>query len=99
MAWLEALVFLTGGIPLAWAWQANRRNTLIHALNWAVAAWVAWGGLIVVSEGPGAATARYLTLCLTSCAGIAVLGARRPIAGAWNFVLLGLLAVLLLPLA
>jgi hypothetical protein len=42
---------------------------------------------------------RYLALCLTGCAGVAVLGARRPGVGAWNFVLLGLLAVMLLPVA
>jgi hypothetical protein len=39
---------------------------------------------------------RYLALCLTGCVGVAVLGARRPGVGAWDFVLLGLLAVLLL---
>jgi hypothetical protein len=38
-------------------------------------------------------------LGLTGCAGVAVLGARRPGVVAWNFVVLGLLAVLLLPLA
>ncbi len=42
---------------------------------------------------------RYLALCLTGCAGVAVLGARKPGAVAWNAVVLGLLAVLLLPLA
>ena len=42
---------------------------------------------------------RYLALCLTASAGVAVLGARRPGVGPWNFVLLGLLAVMLLPLA
>jgi hypothetical protein len=41
----------------------------------------------------------YLGLCLTGCAGVAVLGARRPGVGAWNFVLFGLLAVMLLPVA
>src|SRR5262249_18169571 len=41
----------------------------------------------------------YVALCLSGCAGIAVLGARRPGAGPWNFVLIGLLAVLLLPIA
>jgi hypothetical protein len=40
-----------------------------------------------------------LALGLTGCAGVAVLGARRPGVGAWNFVLLGLLAVFLLPVA
>jgi hypothetical protein len=37
-------------------------------------------------------------LCLTGCAGVAVLGARRPGVTAWNFVVVGLLAVLLLPI-
>ena len=47
----------------------------------------------------GVGRARYAALCLTGCAGVAVLGARRPGAGPWNFVALGLLVVLLLPLA
>jgi hypothetical protein len=42
---------------------------------------------------------RYLGLCLTACAMVAVLGARQPGAAAWNFVVAGLLVVLLLPLA
>src|SRR5262249_53564322 len=42
---------------------------------------------------------RYLALSLTACAGVAVLGARRPGMAAWNFVLIALLAVFLLPLA
>jgi hypothetical protein len=65
----------------------------------ATAAWLAWAALIVLDHTSPAtlATTRYLALCLTGCAGIAVLGARAPITGPWNFVLLGLLAVLLLP--
>jgi len=72
---------------------------MLHALSWTVAAWLAWFGALLLAGAEGEATARYLALCLTGCAGIAVLGARRPIAGTWNFVLLGLLGVLLLPLA
>jgi hypothetical protein len=41
----------------------------------------------------------YVALALAACAGVGVLGARRPGAKAWNFVLLGLLGVLLLPFA
>lgn len=41
---------------------------------------------------------RYLALCLTGAAGVAVLGARRPHVLAWDFVVLGLLTVMLLPL-
>jgi hypothetical protein len=38
-----------------------------------------------------------LALSLTGCAGVAVFGARRPGVQAWNFVVLGLLAVQLVP--
>jgi hypothetical protein len=98
MHWLETFVYLTGVYPLAVAWWAQRRGTLLHALSWATGAWLAWGLLIGWTEASPPAAAQYFAICLTACAGIAVLGARRPIVGAWNFVLLGLLAVLLLPL-
>jgi hypothetical protein len=102
MIWLTGLLYLTGFAPLALAWRANRRTSLSHALAWALAAW-GMGGLVVVLAGMGwhdlLAPARYLTLCLIGGAGVAVLGARRPGVVAWNFVVLGLLAVFLLWLA
>lgn len=39
-----------------------------------------------------------MAVCLTGAAGVAVLGARRPQAAAWHFVVVGLLAVMLWPL-
>jgi len=99
------LFFLTGAYPLWIAWQANRRTSLGHAVCWTVAAWAAWAawGMVVyragTSPGPGLDLFRYLALCLTGCAGVAVLGARRPGLVAWDFVVLGLLGVLLLPVA
>jgi hypothetical protein len=96
---IEALIFMTSAFPVARAWLSNRATTMVHALSWTVAAWLAWFCALLLTGAEGASTARYLALCLTACAGIAVLGARRPIAGTWNFVLLGLLGVLLLPLA
>ncbi len=96
-------VFLIGAYPLWRAWRANRYTSLCHAVAWAGAAWVAWGGMILVAVASGGTCetgpAGYLALCLTGCAGVAVLGARRPGVGAWNFVIIGLLAVMLLPLA
>jgi hypothetical protein len=99
---LYGLLILTGAWPLWRAWRGNRRTTLLQAVNWAAAAWLAWLGAVALG-GPDASpgqreTVRYLALCLNGCAGVAVLGARRPGVGAWNFVLLGLLAVMLLPL-
>lgn len=104
MPLLETGLFLSGAIPLALALRANRRTSLLHALLWATAAWLAWSAVTAAratTASPGAALApwRYLALALSGCAGVAVLGARRPGAAAWHFVVAGLLAVLLLPLA
>jgi hypothetical protein len=95
-------LFLAGFYPLARAWWDNRDTTLLHALNWVITAWVAWMFSLVFADADSGGTrlepSRYLALCLTGCAAIAVLGARRPHVVAWNFVVLGLLAVMLLPL-
>lgn len=95
------LVLLSGAYPLFLAWIANRRTTLIHPLSWAIAAWTVWvlALLLSIMDSATAILARYAALCLTGCAGVAVLGARKPGAMAWNFVVLALLVVLLLPLA
>lgn len=94
------LILLTGAYPLWAAWRANRRTTLVQAVQWSMIAWAAWGAALAASvwPGPAEATARYVALSLTGCAGVAVLGARRPGVTAWNFVVVGLLAVLLWPL-
>jgi hypothetical protein len=102
MQLLHGLILMSGAYPLWLAWRGNRRTTLLQAVNWSLAAAVAWLGAVALC-GPDAGparreTVRYLALCVTGCAGVAVLGARRPGVGAWNFVLLGLLAVMLLPL-
>ncbi len=90
-----SLLLLTGFYPLWRAWRANRRTTLRHAIGWSAAAWTAWVG--AAGLGPDTELARYLALALTGCAGVAVLGARRPIVAAWNFVVASLLVVLLWP--
>src|SRR5262249_5208603 len=90
-------------LVLIWSlWRANRQTSLSHAVAWGIAAWLAWVGVFLADDlGNGAPThtGRYVALCFTSAAGVAVLGARRPGVGAWNFVVAGLLAVLLLPIA
>ena len=91
-SWTAAAVY-----PLWRAWRANRGTALAHAVGWAVAAWAAW--LAAFLFGGDGALGRYVALSLTGCAGVAVLGARRPHVGAWNFVVASLLAVLLLPVA
>jgi hypothetical protein len=94
-------VLLTAGLyPLAVAWRANRATSLGHAVGWAGAAWLAWGWALLGGDADrlGLDPARFVALALTGGAGIAVLGARRPHVFAWNFVVIGLLAVMLLPL-
>ena len=98
MATLEYALFAAGFYPLYCAWVATRGASLFAAVHWGIAAWVAWGVMLAdVAPGhPNPAT--FTALCLTGCAGVAVLGARRPQVVAWNFVVLGLLAAMLLPL-
>lgn len=96
---IGVLLILTGAYPLWYAWRANRRTSLLQAVNWAVTAWTVWGLCLAATGSDQVVLLRYLALCLTGCAGIAVLGARRPGVTAWNCVVLGLLAVHLLPIA
>lgn len=91
-AWGIAL--LGGLFPLVRAWRGARGSTLRHPLMWAAVAWGAWC-LAAFLDWPRGW--RYLALCATACAGVAVLGARRPGAGAWHFVVAGLLAALCRP--
>src|SRR6202011_1756796 len=98
MHWINCLMYLSSVFPLTLAWWCNRRTSLVHALSWALAAWSCWCVFFLLDDSRAQDAGRYLAMCLTACTGIAVLGARRPIVGAWNLVLIGLLAVLLLPL-
>ncbi len=94
------LLILVGLIPLGLAWRANRATSLAHALTWSVIAWLSWAVAFLLDDPAQTALApgRFCALALTSCAGVAVLGARRPHVFAWNFVVLGLFAVMVLPM-
>jgi hypothetical protein len=97
---LNGVLLLSAGIPIWLSWQANRSSALAHTVVWAAAAWATWTASAWAEVlGLYAAILRYLALSLTGCAIVAVLGARRPGVGAWNFVVAGLLAVTLLPIA
>lgn len=100
MRWVGVLGALVAAIPIAAACRANRRTALAHAVAWAAAAWLAWLSAAVEEARTSAPhpALRYVALCVTGCAGVAVLGARRPGVAAWNFVVAGLLVVLLRPL-
>jgi hypothetical protein len=100
MSCVSTMVLVTAALPLVRAWRANRRTSLLHAVGWGLGAWMAWLTAALVSCSALSLmrpAVQYLAVCLTGCAAVAVLGARRPGVGAWNFVVVGLLAVLLLP--
>lgn len=98
--WLVAAALASTAFPLVQGHRALQRSTLLQAHTWASAAWLLWL-LVYVADALGDAAivplGRYLALCLTGCAAVAVLGARRPGVGPWNFVVCGLLAILVLP--
>lgn len=91
-------LFVLGLWPLSRAWLAARGTALFHAVLWAHLAWLAWGATLIDRGEMHPDPAVYVALCTTACAGVAVFGARRPQVTAWNFVVLGLLAVMVLPL-
>jgi hypothetical protein len=87
------LLLLGGFYPFYRAWRGSAHTTLRHAVAWASLAWVCWCAALLL----GGAALHYLALCLTACAGVAVLGARRPGVMAWNVVVIGLLMALCRP--
>jgi hypothetical protein len=100
MTTVYAVLWVAGLYPVACAWRANRSTSLLHAVGWASVAWFAWGWALLMADADqrGLEPGRYVALCLSGGAGVAVLGARRPHVFAWNFVVVGLLAVMQLPL-
>lgn len=102
----QLLLFAFGLAALVRGWLSLRGTALFHAVHWGGAAWLAWGAAIFLQSFIGPAgnghshpnPITFVALCLTGCAGVAVLGARRPICVAWNFVVLALFAVMVLPL-
>src|SRR5262245_6189452 len=105
------ILMLMGFVPLTRAWWLADRTTLRPTLGWVLAVWLAWSLVSwdEVCKHPAERpwllrvvpthALRYLAASLTACAGIAVLGARRPGLEGWNFVLVCLLLVLWLPMA
>jgi hypothetical protein len=101
MKLVAAVLLVLAFFPLGVALRANQRTSLRQALLWTLGAWMAWTSVAwahVWQPGHEYLALTYGALCLTGCAGVAVLGARRPGVTAWNFVVAGLLAVLLLPI-
>jgi len=92
------LIFVSGIYPIVCAIWASRKTTLVHAAFWALATWLAWSSAVcfdALGKNTEPVFPHYLALALTGCASIAVLGARRPGVVAWNFVVLGLLVVMM----
>jgi hypothetical protein len=87
------ILLISGFYPLYRAWRSLAHTTLRHAVVWGGLAWASWCAAVLL----GGPSSHYLALCLTACAGVAVLGARRPGVTAWNVVVIGLLVALCRP--
>lgn len=100
MTTLYAVLWLAGLCRILPTLHSNRSTSLVYATGWAATAWITWGWVLLDRdiEQTGLEPFRYLALCVTAAAGVAVLGARRPQLVAWNFVVFGLLGVMVLPL-
>src|SRR5262245_37052622 len=95
---IVSALLLTMVVPLWWTWRAVRETSLRHTVVWLMIAWGGWCSTPLLYAITGTTLPfRYLAFCLTMCAFVALLGARRPGMAAWNFVVLALLAVLFLP--
>lgn len=88
------VLILTGICPLGVARLANRDTSLVFACWWAMAAWVCVSISPLESE-----VFSYLLLCAIASVVVALLGARHPHEGPWNFVVVGFLVIMMFPLA
>jgi hypothetical protein len=74
-------------------WRASAHSLLRHVLVWAYLAWATW----CLAGFLGWPALHFLALSLTACAGVAVLGARRPTVTVWHLAVGFLLLFLLRP--
>jgi hypothetical protein len=91
-------LFLLAAFPLWQACNNEWKTSLRDTTLWLIATWLAWLGVAIRSDlDPLAPYGRYGALALALATLVSVFGARQPTAP-WNFVVLGFLAVLGLPL-
>jgi hypothetical protein len=97
VATILSLIFVSGFYPIACAARSNRKTTLLYAIAWALIAWFFWSAANVLTafqKEPESSLGSLLALAFSGCTSVAVLGARRPGVGAWNFVIIALLIVM-----
>jgi hypothetical protein len=104
-ALISCLAAVAGLIATAGGAWLVRGSTALPAAIWGVVAWAALAGELVVRAGGGlaqpaaAASVRLLVVSLALCPTLALLGAKRPQHGVWQFIVATLAIVLALPAA
>src|SRR5258708_2402224 len=91
-----ALAWLLGLIALGSASFTLHETTLRAPLAWGWLAWCMFGA-VLVPRGRESSYLEYTAAVLFISPVLAMLGAKRPQNGAWQFIVLTLVAVLLLP--
>lgn len=78
-------------------------TTLVSAWWWTLVALVGWGGALLIAASGWAsdrawlALLRFAAISLSFCPLVALIGAKRPQHTAWNFVVVSLWAIVVLP--
>jgi hypothetical protein len=104
-AGLAAIAGMLGWLVLLSARQAVANTTLASAWWWSLAALAAWSGLEnaaglrLVTDAGWLAPLRLAAIGLSFCPVISLIGAKRPQHAAWNFIVLSLWGIVMLPAA
>ncbi len=102
---ISVVLWIMGVSAIAWRWPGLRGTTLLAPVVWVVIALTTVAALALIAPLPASTEPEKLTLrwhwylaaTSTFCPPMALFGAKRPQHGPWQFIVISLWLVLLLP--